>query len=644
MRLFYVALIVCLLLAMFAACSQAPGGGSDTTPPATPNSISVSTSQSQVTLIWTENNEADLKGYNLYWGSAADALNDTLFIAKPASSQTITDLSNGSTYFFALDAQDEAGNHSSRSETMSAVPGSGADTTKPTLVSSTPAHNDASVSVNVNALVFTFSEAMNTSTVTLSSPDYDITQLTATWNTEYTSVSYTQISSAEPLPLGLEYLKLYTFTITGKDPAGNEGTGTVSFTTESDTVKPRAVSSTPANNETSVPMNSSIVVTFSEAMDRASVEANFNIVANVTCDFAWSSNDSTVICTPQSPLAEKTTYTVTFGTEVKDKAGNVVELMNEQPFSFSFITGTAPDTTAPTVLSFLPDPGARGLSPGGTIIAITFSEAMNLASLEQALTGTVNTLSDSKPLVISSVIPDQDVQGYGYIFYLQNALDYNMVIQWTIGTNATDLAGNPLAQARSSTFSLMRKLMLTLPANPDLSGYIVHSCWNGDCNNTIYRNKLFVGIRGNPLTIGSMRAFIGFDLPTETLLNAKAILSAVLTLEQTEIYGDPFNPNNLSSMALERVDYGTKFRLDDFETEPLNCDGSVCSRDFYSEAEANGPVDVLKFVLADLAEGDVRGNRSEYRLRFANNKSQNGSEDAHVSYTFPTLTITYLIP
>lgn len=643
MRRFSFALLACFLLLMLTACSQTPSN-TDTVAPATPSNVTVSAGNARATVTWQVSAESDLKQYTLYWGGAADNLADsTVVVEKAASRQTITGLTNDTMYFFAVGAEDTSGNKSERSEPVAVTPSATADTMPPTLLDSTPKNGATDVSVNLEALVFTFSEAMNVSTVVLSSSDYDTSQLTATWNADNTSVSFTRLAGGS----GLESLKLYSFTLAGKDRAGNEGAFTVSFTTEKDMVKPMVVSSTPVKDTTNVAINSSIVLNFSEAMDRASVEANFSVSPAVTCSFAWSSEDSVVTCTPQSSLAEQTTYTATFGTEVKDKAGNTLELMNEQPFSFSFITGNAPDTTAPTVLSFLPEQAARGLSPGGTIIAITFSEAMNLASLEQALTGTVNTLSDSKPLVISSAIPDQDVQGYGYIFYLQNALDYNMVIQWTIGTDATDLSGNHLAQSVSGTFSLLRELTVTLPANPDTSSTIAHVCDGGfGCYNSVRVGvDLSVGIRQNRNDkIVTDRSFISFDLPMETLLSATAIQSAVLTLEQTFSYGDPFNPSNLSNMSLTRVDYGATLRGTDFETQPLNCDGSVCSRDFYSEVEANGRVDVLKFIRADIAERDARGNRSQYLLRFANNKSQNGTRTAYVQYDPPTLTITYLIP
>lgn len=111
--------ILYLALLALAACSTS----GDTEAPATPTDLVAMAGEASVVLRWTASPDADVKGYNVYWGTAADALAQRTFVARAPSSHTIGGLSNGTAYFFALDAEDASGNASARTAVVSATPG-----------------------------------------------------------------------------------------------------------------------------------------------------------------------------------------------------------------------------------------------------------------------------------------------------------------------------------------------------------------------------------------------------------------------------------------------------------------------------------------------------------------------------------------
>jgi len=96
---------------------------------------------------------------------------------------------------------------------------------------------------------------------------------------------------------------------------------------------PTVVDHTPIG--TDVPVTTIMTVTFSEAMDKTSVQKAFSISPSVPGSFSWS--DNTLIFTPSSDLAYGTTYSVTIGTGSMDLASNHLQL----PYNWQFSTPTS---------------------------------------------------------------------------------------------------------------------------------------------------------------------------------------------------------------------------------------------------------------------------------------------------------------
>jgi hypothetical protein len=65
----------------------------------------------QVTLAWDANTESDLAGYRIHLGTASNAYNTVIDVGNQ-NSYTVTNLNQGSTYFFSVTAYNAQGNES----------------------------------------------------------------------------------------------------------------------------------------------------------------------------------------------------------------------------------------------------------------------------------------------------------------------------------------------------------------------------------------------------------------------------------------------------------------------------------------------------------------------------------------------------
>ena len=206
-------------------------------------------------------------------------------------------------------------------------------------------------------------------------------------------------------------------TTDAKDSSGNAlasaYTHSSGFTTAStpDTTAPTVSSTLPADSASSVAPNTSLTVTFSEAMDTTTITTNSTGTSCLgtlqlssdsfsTCVLMYTSpiasdSNKTFTLNPASNLSYETTYKVKVTTDAKDSAGNA--LASAYTHSTGFTTSSTPDTTAPTVSSSSPADSATSVSVSSTI-AVTFSEAMNTTTVT---TNTSNTTC-SGSLQISS--------------------------------------------------------------------------------------------------------------------------------------------------------------------------------------------------------------------------------------------------
>jgi Bacterial Ig-like domain len=303
-----------LFIILLAACGgTTPQATNDTSAPATPKDltadgyISPDNSGGNISYIvinWTSNQEPDLKGYNLYYGTDQNNLTQQKFYSTTSEeflqtksfpdalhpqkavieSPTIQlkDLTINSTYYFAIDAEDTSGNRSAKTSLVSAKV---LDPTFPVPLSSVPAFAAKDVALDLPQIKFTFNEPIKTATFTVNvncsgpNPCTPVTTLlgTPTWNQNNTVVTYTPTRQLKPSTK-------YTLQISGTDLDGNRIDSQQSVLVF-DTIKgPTVTKFTPKSvfAVANFPTDTKIVLTFSEAMKKATVEASFQVNIGTT--------------------------------------------------------------------------------------------------------------------------------------------------------------------------------------------------------------------------------------------------------------------------------------------------------------------------------------------------------------------------
>ncbi|WP_420852207.1 fibronectin type III domain-containing protein [Paenibacillus hamazuiensis] len=181
----------------------------DTVPPAAPAGLNAVAGDQQVSLSWTANTESDLAGYLVYASEDGGASWSTDTDAGTATGITITGLTNGTIYHFAVAAYDTNGNESSKSQAVSATPAPQTDTQAP----AAPSGLTAEAGVGEVAL----SWLPNVETDLHGYKMYQSIDNGTTWDTR------TDIGNVTAYTVtGLTYGQPYLFAITALDTSGNE--------------------------------------------------------------------------------------------------------------------------------------------------------------------------------------------------------------------------------------------------------------------------------------------------------------------------------------------------------------------------------------------------------------------------------------
>jgi methionine-rich copper-binding protein CopC len=408
----------------------------DTTPPNVPANLKATAGENQFLLEWTANVDTDLAGYNVFLGESSDNVVSSVFVAKPGLSTTVTGLTNGKTYFFALDAQDANGNHSPRSVVASVTP---KDVTAPTLTSNEPTNLAINLTL-VQTVKFTFSEPIDTSVFAIDGCTKNAINCPA-GSLNLTKLGAPVFSVGDTVATFTPSSDLFagggTFVLTPsvKDLAGNNlsGRNTLEFSVNipPDTTAP-TVQGVLENLD--VDNRATIRFDFSEAVDHASAEAAFLSAPPIACTWTWTLN--TAKCVSKTLLEQVTSYTVTMGTGVMDTVGNKMLA----PFQFTFITKNAP----PRVIKFSP---VRDLFCNAGIsapIVITFSEPMSNGT-GGGFSGTVGGQTLTGGAITWS--PDATVM----TFTPSAAYGYGKTVTWNL-SYAADVSGNLMTAPRTASF------------------------------------------------------------------------------------------------------------------------------------------------------------------------------------------------
>jgi len=80
--------------------------------------LSLALNAANILVSWNPNSEADLAGYNVYYGTASGQYGEAISTTETSQLLTLTP-SEGTTYYFAVTAYDTSGNESGYSEEVS---------------------------------------------------------------------------------------------------------------------------------------------------------------------------------------------------------------------------------------------------------------------------------------------------------------------------------------------------------------------------------------------------------------------------------------------------------------------------------------------------------------------------------------------
>lgn len=192
-----------------------------------------------------------------------------------------------------------------------------------------------------------------------------------------------------------------------------------------DTTPPTISSTSPANGDTGVAVNSAISATCSEAMNASTITTATFVVAtggnNIPGTVTYSGTTATF--TPSGNLSYSTTYTATITTGAKDSAGNAMA----SDYTWSFTT----EATPPTV-------DVTGTWSGTWTSSNDIDHGNLAATLTQSGTSVSGTVSITESPCISSGSVSGTVSGNNVVFGVVSGTD---TITYTATCTSTSMSG-----------------------------------------------------------------------------------------------------------------------------------------------------------------------------------------------------------
>ena len=289
------------------------------------------------------------------------------------------------------------------------------------------------------------------------------------------------------------------------------------------------------------------------------------------------------------------------------------------------------DTSAPTLLSQSPLPGATGVSKDSSIV-LTFSEAMNKTQTQSAYASssvgvrpnevslawnpnaTVLTIKPNAPLNYASGTDPNTTAALEYVF--------------SLATGASDLAGNPLAPI-AANFKTLRQITARVPGDP---------IQDGSVDGTTLSNN------STDMTITtSSRGFLGFNLGSlPSTLQATSINAAKLRINAQ--FPMVFSTEQIE---LEHVAFGATLTASATTATALRNLGNLTQE--IPVENAWKTVSILPAIQDDWTNRISRGNRSQYRLRCTGctvifYTAESAMSDGDAQFKVPELLLEYLLP
>jgi hypothetical protein len=367
---------------LFAGCSDSSspsdGGKGDTTPPTIASVTAVDQNHVDIEFSETVTKETaeDTDNYSIVEGAIpapAAAPGDPLPVGTVGLDgdgmtvhiTTSSQMQNIQYDLTVRDIRDASGNviQEGTSQTFDGTTSS--DVTPPTIISRSPTSGEAGVGVG-KVVIVQFSEPMQYSTVqsafgwTSGGGPVAYHMETEEWTNTYLFVP------DSPLENGT----VYTVSVnTSAQDWGNNhlaSTSTWNFTTTSqvDNTPPTLASSTPPSGSTNVSLGTNLSLTFSEPVDRYSLQEVFLFPDVGGGTETWSNGDRTITFDPDTDLMQNTQYQLLIAPNgVRDLAGNG----NTSVIEVVWTTGTSLETGGFSGTISGPN-SADATGPGGAIV------------------------------------------------------------------------------------------------------------------------------------------------------------------------------------------------------------------------------------------------------------------------------------
>ena len=421
----------------------------------------------------------------------------------------------------------------------------GMDNYQPSVIEVSPYNGQTGVSLNSD-ITIAFDERINP--ISVNSANFYVTRDWWTVVPGTISISPNGLSAtfspSQPLLPNTYYYVFYTNGI--KDIAGNPlyNPGYTGFMTGielADTTAPEVIEISPKNGATGVPVNTEVLIKFSEAIDRTTVDGSTFIVSKggvpVEGDLTVE-QDSKVIRYKVAKLYNfdpNTFYQVTVTTEVTDTAGNPLT----QEFTSGFTTGDAIDTVAPDVVSVVPAYGATDVSPD-TTIEVTFTEAIDPVTVNAStfwvalgwwwgasVPGTYTVSPDRTKVTFT---PDYPLfAGNGYYIHLANIEDLagnRLPERWYYFTTAFTPGTDPNTLPASSTVVVNPSRLFADGTSTATVGVM-----NINRNGVLVPNGTKIAVSVAPVFTGSAGGTIlgGVDCPSDSRFKIFTAIGGAVT-------------------------------------------------------------------------------------------------------------------
>lgn len=408
----------------------------DETPPAAPTNLAATARDGGFDLTWDANQEDDLLGYLVFWGTDQQAPSGFQAVAAPQNDLVVNGLSNGAPYFVTVMAEDVNANRS-QPTTATVTP---ADVTPPALVASLPV-DGATGLATVSVLRFEFSEPVLRTSFALQGCEVAEVGVDAPCGTPVSASFGEPAWSAGDATAQLNVAgafaqgAAYRVTVEASDLAGN---GLVTTDIEFalavgvDDIPPEVLGMSSSVSSGLNRLEATFM--FSEAMDPGSVQDAFESQPSLACSWTWI-DPQTARCRVTSGLQQLTDYVIVFGVDAADAAGNTLEV----PWSTSIAVGDL----APRLVKVTPGYDAFNVNVTAPI-TLTFTEALDPASL--TFTVVKNSNSTAVP---GSVYFETDNKTFTYT--PSQSYGYSEFVFWYV-TTLKDAAGTSIPDPLSGSF------------------------------------------------------------------------------------------------------------------------------------------------------------------------------------------------